>query len=246
MVFTLLLSLSLCECETQGTHVVFGPASRDLAEAYYDSASDSGTHYIIFLGSFLPRVSGLYRFTVTCETYFTSFAEAAVAHLEWDGETVKNGKDSWEWNTQLTKDWRYSYKCATDDNFYWATLRLEVMLPDGESFTLSQDYSDTCTNMGCRNLSLTRDTNCQPPDGIRRVLPASPVAVAEPEPSVLGRGGVIAIAAVAAVVAVVIVVGVVIVKKRKGRETVEIREALLKAGKDPVGDLASLEVGEGA
>jgi hypothetical protein len=239
----LLASLSSSECDTHGVHVEFGTVERDLSEAYYDSAHDSGTHYIYLTGSFMPKVSGHYLFTVTCETYFTSMFEPAVAHLEWDDQTVKSGKDTWEWDTDLVQDYRYPFKCATDKHFYYATLRLAVNLPDGEGFTVNYDYSDTCTILGCRNLSLTRDTNCQPPargGAARRVAGAS----AEGARDVLGRGGVVAI--VAGVAVGVAVFAVVVLKKRGRRGAVAaLRDPLLAQGGGGVA-AAELESGDGA
>jgi hypothetical protein len=208
----LLLSLSVSLCETAGVHVEFGATERDLAEAYYDSWSDSGSHYIVLTGSFLPKVDGFYLFNVTCTVYFTSQLEPAVAHLEWDDQLVKSGKDSWTWSTTLQKDYRYPFKCTTDDNFYYATLRLDVTTPSGETITVNHDYSDTCTVLGCRNLSLSRDQNCQPPASYHEPQGVT-VRTAQKE-SVLGRGGIVAIGAVVLGV-VASLVAVFAIKRRK-------------------------------
>jgi hypothetical protein len=232
-----LFSLSQSECETHGVHVQFGNVERDLAEAYYDSGKDSGSHYIVLTGSFLPQVDGYYTFTVTCEVYGTSIFEAAVAHLEWDEENVKSGKDTWTWGTNLQKDFRYPFKCTTDDNFYYATLRLQVTLPDGEFFTVDSDYSDTCTVLGCRNLSLTRDTNCEPPAG--KTGGRSVKVVESRKENVLGRGGIVVIGiAVVAVVGVIVVVAVVLRMRRK-KALAGLTQELLGGGRE--NELASLE-----
>jgi hypothetical protein len=235
MIAFLLASLALSDCDTEGIHVEFGKAEHDLAEAYYDSASDSGTHFIVFTGSFMPTSDGVHRFTVTCETYFTSVGYDAVAHLEWDGEVVDSGKDSWDWTSNLHKDYRYSFRVATDDNFYWATLRLAVALPTGESFTVNQKYADTCTVSGCRNLSLTRDQNCQAPARAKIPIPPKKRAAQpgwQPSGSRYARAVAVAVAlAGVAVVAIVIVLVVVVVRRR--RPAAELQDGLL-AGAETV------------
>jgi hypothetical protein len=210
----LLFSFSFSDCETHGVHAEFGKAERDLAEAYYDSGSDSGSHFLVLTGSFMPKLDGYYIFTVTCEVYFTSTFEPAVAHLEWDEETVKSGKDTWNWGVDLKKDFRYPFKCTTDDNFYYATLRLQVTLPDGEFLTVNNDYADTCTLIGCRNLSLSRDNNCQPP--AKYSEPRIQTVKTQPKESVLGRGGIVAIGAAVLGVMTVLVIAVVI-RRRKAK-----------------------------
>jgi hypothetical protein len=213
-------------CDIPGVHVEFGSADRDLAQAYYDSAHDSGSHYIVFTGSFMPRHTGDHTFTVTCTTYFTSALMPATAHLEWDELPVKYGKDTWNWTATLTQDFRYSYKCTTDDNFYYATLQLDVTIPGGAQFTVNTDYSDTCTVVGCRNLSYTRDDNCLPPSGMVRPRPVEVVADGEAIRPVFEIG--IGIVAVALVVALVVVVGVVvIVRRRRAARLAAVTERLL-------------------
>jgi hypothetical protein len=181
MLALLLAAHAAEECDQPGVHLEFGGTERDLAEAYYDSAHDSGSHYIVFTGSFVPHVNGTHTFTVTCTTYFTSVLMPAVAHLEWDELPVKSGRDTWSWTTELRQDFRYSYKCTTDDNFYYATLEMQATIPSGATFRVNTDYSDTCTVIGCRNVSFTRQNNCGPPGAV--VAVPRPPRGAQPPPA---------------------------------------------------------------
>jgi hypothetical protein len=231
-----LILASLCRsvCETHGVHLEFGSVERDLASAYYDSAHDSGSHYIVFTGSFLPTVSGSHTFTVTCYTYFTSFLMPAAAHLEWDELPVMSGRNTWTWTAELQKDFRYSYKCTTDDNFYYATLEFDVLPPGGRNATVDTQYSDTCTDMGCRNLSLTREENCEPPSKVTVKEPLRESAGEVDRSRTLPRGAIAGVAvAGVAVVGVVALVGVGIwrYKRKNGRQ--EELESELLSNKEP-------------
>jgi hypothetical protein len=221
----LFAATSVCsECDTAGTHVEFGGTERDLAEAYYDSAKDSGSHYIVFTGSFLPRHTGTHTFTVTCTTYFISALMPAKAHLEWDELPVKYGTGTWTWTADLTQDFRYSYKCTTDDNFYYATLQLDVTIPGGAQFTVNTDYSDVCTAIGCRNLSYTRDNDCLPPSGRTAVPTVRGIPAVPPKGSLAPVWiGVVVVAGVGVVIAIV-----VIVRRRRVVHTGAIADPLLR------------------
>jgi hypothetical protein len=152
----------------------------------------------------------------------------AVAHLEWDELPVKSGTDTWSWTTDLRQDFRYSYKCTTDDNFYYATLEMDVTIPSGATFKVNTDYSDTCTVIGCKNISLSRDNNCQPTDGIaRRSETTKRVPVFVP-PSGLGWGAVAGIAGGAlAVVVIGAALVVFVIRRRRAEPPASTREALL-------------------
>jgi hypothetical protein len=230
------ISLSLSVCEVHGVHLEFGNVDRDLATAYYDSQHDSGSHYIVFTGSFMPKVSGKHTFTVTCYTYFTSMLVPAVAHLEWDQLPVKSGQNTWTWDTELQKDFRYSYKCTTDDNYYYATLELDVQPPDVSNRTVDTEYSDTCTVIGCRNLSLTRADNCEPTDGTVARKIERPMGPLVDRSRGVPIGPVIGL--VVGGVAVVAVIGGVVVGMRwwKRRTALAKVGAALLSGKD--GDVA--------
>jgi hypothetical protein len=221
----LIASLLADVCDQSGVHVEFGSVERDLPEAYYDSGQDSGSHYIIFTGSFVPHTSGTYTFTVNCTTYFTSQLMPAVAHLEWDELPVKSGRDVWSWTTDLRQDFRYSYKCTTDDNFYYATLELSVTIPSGAKFRVNTDYSDTCTVIGCKNISYSRTNNCEAPGAAVRPSEPSERAGAPPQTPGVGAGCAAGIAI--GVVAVASIAAAIVVRRRKGAPPPEVAEALL-------------------
>jgi hypothetical protein len=124
---------------------------------------------------------------------------------------------------ELQKDFRDSYKCATDDHYDSATLELDIEPFNAAKEIVYTQYSDRGTLMGCRNPSLTRTTNCEPPGGfavgkIGRVS-AGPVDWSRPVP-------------IGTIVVMAIAVAMVVVRSRRARAVAlaAARDVLLDAG----------------
>jgi hypothetical protein len=164
LLFCLTGSSFAANCPATGVNVKGENSGvRDKAYAWNDELQVFGTSRSLGLwGSFVAL-------TYTSTWYFESEAyQCGLSGTPWSDFWL-DGVTSWGYtsknyaNVNLIRDYRYRYTSYSDDDYFCCEMDLCFKIPnDAQLYYISGDYTYTCQNSGCKDLSYSRTYACQP------------------------------------------------------------------------------------